>query len=217
MLLSILTCHLTDRRQSLARLMRRLVPQCCPDFGLALDWEQMLSILLHNQGLEFEKLGVEWLIDDTAKGVFDATVEGGVRPVTTGEKRNKLLARAKSDFVCSVDDDDMLDWNYVSRILGAIKENPDIDVVGMEGMLLRPGESQGKLFIHSIENESWSETPEAYLRYANHLNPIKRELALAAGFPHLVFAEDKGFSDRVKPMLKKQVHLKSPIYFYNTR
>lgn len=214
MLLSILTCHLPDRRQTLALLMRRLVPQCI-EFGHCLDWDVILSILLHEQGLVFDGLNVEWLIDDTPKGVPDGSVPGGVRPVTTGEKRNKLLSRAKGHYVCAVDDDDLVAFDFISKILAAATSDPD--AIGFKGMLLPRGPFSAHKpieFIHTMDCKTWHTKDNIHWRGINHLNPVRRELALQAGFPEKNFAEDHEFSNRLAPLLKTQVMIDECMYYY---
>ena len=48
---------------------------------------------------------VEVLTDDTPRGV-----------ITTGQKRNNLLNRAKGKYIVFIDDDDMVPGHYVNRI-----------------------------------------------------------------------------------------------------
>jgi len=48
---------------------------------------------------------------------------------STGEKRNQLIELAQGDFICMVDDDDMLAPDYASCILEAIRRAPDSHVV----------------------------------------------------------------------------------------
>ena len=48
----------------------------------------------------------------------------------------------------------------------------------------------------------------------NHLNPIRRDLAVKAGFPEKSFGEDHEFSRRVHPLLKTQADLPVSIYNY---
>jgi hypothetical protein len=53
-----------------------------------------------------------------------------------------------------------------------------------------------------------------YYRCPNHLNPIKREIALQVMFPELSRGEDRDFSMRVKRLLKKEEYIDGIIYFY---
>jgi glycosyltransferase involved in cell wall biosynthesis len=45
---------------------------------------------------------------------------------SVGDKRNKALQASKGEYVCFIDDDDMVNINYVSKLLEAIEHNPDV-------------------------------------------------------------------------------------------
>lgn len=130
---------------------------------------------------------------------------------TIGQKRNELLNAAKGDYVVFVDDDDMISPFYIHGILTAIKDNPDC--VGIEGIITQAGIGPKK-FVHSLQYNDWFEKDDIYYRCPNHLNPIKREIALDCMFPEISWQEDKSFSERLKGKLKTEVYIKGPIYFY---
>jgi len=118
---------------------------------------------------------------------------------TIGAKRNELLEAAKGDYVVFVDDDDMVSPFYVFGILEAIKQNPDC--CGIEGIITIRNVGPKK-FIHSIQYQDWFEKDDIYYRCPNHLNPIKREIALDTKFPDQSWQEDKVFSEALKGKLK---------------
>ena len=128
-----------------------------------------------------------------------------------GEKRNFLLKRAKGDYVCFVDDDDDVSDDYVSKILKAIEKNPDC--CGLEGQVTTNGRRRKK-FIHSLKYKMWFEKNGVYYRNPNHLNAIKREIALKVGFTEKSHGEDRDFSKAVLPYLKTEEYIEGPIYFY---
>lgn len=100
MKLSILICHLDQRKHLVVRLLSVLNPQLTPE--------------------------VEILTDSTPG-------------ISIGAKRNQLLARATGQYVVFIDDDDLVSTNYVSLILQAIQNNPD--VVDMEGIYTHNGQN----------------------------------------------------------------------------
>lgn len=128
-----------------------------------------------------------------------------------GTKRNTLMARARGDYVCYVDDDDRVAGDYVSRILGATEAKPDC--VGIEGVWTS-GAIQRK-FVHSIKNPRWSEDGEVLLRPPNHLNPVLRSIARLVRFPEKSWGEDESYSMSLLPNLVSEVFLEQPIYFYD--
>jgi glycosyltransferase involved in cell wall biosynthesis len=131
--------------------------------------------------------------------------------ISIGEKRNKLLHSAKGEYVCFLDDDDMISPFYTSNILKALEKTPDC--VGFKGIITQ-NNVQPKLFIHSLKYDSWYEENDIYYRCPNHLNPIKKELAISVGFPDLYYHEDQHFSMRIKKLLKTEEFIDDPIYFY---
>lgn len=136
------------------------------------------------------------------------------RQKTTGTKRNELLLQAKGDYTAFVDDDDKVVEDYIPRILKAISSNPDC--VGMEGLITFVSKGITRKFIHSIRYKTWFEKDNIYYRCPNHLNPVKRELALKVGFPEITVGEDHEYSKNLLPLLATEEYLENPIYFYFT-
>ena len=147
-----------------------------------------------------DPMQVQLLWDDDAK-------------ITSGEKRNNLLNKAKGDFIVFVDDDDDVDDNYVQEILQTIIDNPNIDCIGMRGWITFDG-IKSKDWSISIEHKYWHETEEMYLRTPNHISPVRRIIALLAKFPNITYGEDMEYSKRILPMCKKEVCIEKPLYHY---
>ena len=117
------------------------------------------------------------------------------RQATIGEKRQLLLQEAQSEYVCFVDDDDLVSPAYVDTILTALASNPTH--CSLRGML-RVNGIDDKLFEHSTRHREWVTTEAGnYIRPPNHLNVIRRDLALQAGFPAKSHGEDHDFSNRL--------------------
>jgi len=138
--------------------------------------------------------------------------------MTIGEKRNKLLSRAQGDYVAFIDDDDLVSDDYISKILAAIKTKPDCcSLQGEITHLMGPKNAkkmQTDLFKHSIEYDHWFENNGIYYRCPNHLNAIKRNIALQVGFTPKNVGEDYDFSTQVFPLLKIEEKITETIYYY---
>lgn len=139
-------------------------------------------------------------------------VEKNNRKITIGAKRNILLGRARGDYVVFVDDDDRISGNYISKILNAISTLPDC--VGIEGEIHFKKKGITRKFIHSIQYDKWFESRGIYYRCPNHLNPVKREIALKIAFPNVSKREDEHYSLRIRLLLKTEVYIKGTVYFY---
>ena len=140
-----------------------------------------------------------------------------------GAKRNRLLERAKGKFVAFIDDDDLVVETYIAQILDVIKNHRGIDVIGMSLIMTTNGIEPEKSF-HSTQYRSWWDCPDPetgrkkYFRNPNHLNPVRRELALKARFPdESSHGEDRDYSMRLLPLLGVEFNIEKPIYFYLNR
>lgn len=137
-------------------------------------------------------------------------------PVMRGTKRNRLMDRAAGDYVCSIDDDDLISPKYIAKIRQALWSKPDC--VGFKVRRYVDGREIGYA-IHSIKWQKsndcqWSNWWE-FRRVPNHLNPVRRELALATRFDDEKDAgEDHDFANRLRPLLKREVFIDEYLYFY---
>lgn len=129
-----------------------------------------------------------------------------------GRKRNLLLSKANGVYVVYIDDDDKISGEYVKVILNAIETNPDC--VGISGVITTNGGNHRQWHI-SMKYGRWHELNSIYYRTPNHISPVKRELALKAGFPNIDFGEDHEYSKRLLPLLKTEVVIPGNIYHYD--
>jgi len=173
-----------------------------------------LSILI---GSLHERLGMLNRLQNILRPQLGPPVEVLVRTdggeESIGRKRQRLLEAARGEYVAFVDDDDTVSANYVALIIAAVASKPD--VVGITGIYHENG-LRKKPFIHTIACEAWHETRQAYMRYPNHLNPVRREHALAVGFADMNHGEDRHYADLLKTagLCKTQVAIDPPIYNY---
>ncbi len=190
MLLSILICHLTNRKALLERLMKCLMPQV-------------------------DKANARSSFSPLPGRAVQILVESDSGELSTGAKRNKLLDRCKSTWCAAIDDDDTVPNNYVDLILKALEKNPDC--VSLNGLMYCEGRLPRK-FYHSIKNgPEWREEKDGlrrYLRSPNHINTIRTDLAREVGFMNQTIGEDHCFSKRIFPLLKTEVDIEEVLYHY---
>lgn len=203
-LLSILICHIPSRTEKLKRLMKILNPQIPSD------------------------MFVEVIIQEESP-----QANGGP---TIGANRNELILKAHGKYVCFVDDDDTVVDSYVKDILTAIKspfgtgrkmdsgqfiegKEPIInlddgpDVIGMKGHYHAGGKTQ--VFIHSLKYDKWFTEKDVFYRPPNHLNPIRRTIALRVSFPYVNHGEDHEYSMAARELLRTEVMIDKVIYHYH--
>jgi glycosyltransferase involved in cell wall biosynthesis len=128
-----------------------------------------------------------------------------------GKKRNRLLEMANGEYVVFVDSDDEISPNYIERILEACKSG--VDCIGINGIITIDGGVLQKWFI-SKEYGAWYQRGDVFYRTPNHISPVRRELALQAGFPEVTFGEDAEYSRRLLPLLKTEIIINEPLYHY---
>jgi glycosyltransferase involved in cell wall biosynthesis len=139
-----------------------------------------------------------------------------------GHYRQYLLDLATGDYIAFIDDDDMVPDDYVSKILTAIKEHEMLfgvepDCCSLTGELHWLSNGTTERFEHSLKYDKWEKIDGVYVRYPNHLNTVRRDLALQVGFKDMGHGEDRDYSDRLKPLLKTEAPIDGVIYHYNCR
>ena len=130
---------------------------------------------------------------------------------TIGANRNAALADSTGEYICFVDDDDLVPEYYVERILNAIETKPD--VIGIKGHYI-VGDGKPQLFVHSMQFKEWLTVDGVHQRCPNHLNPVKRELALQVPYNEKNHGEDQDYSMALLPLLKTEVMVEGLMYFY---
>ena len=163
-----------------------------------------------------EEIKTQILLCD-ASAIVEVITEVDSKQITTGAKRNNLLNKAQGKYICFIDDDDHIYPNYIKLILEAIES--DADCIATTGIYSINGGHPVKWRLSKDfidEDRMDSNIGEiVFFRRANHLTPVKRELALQAMFPDQSNAEDKEYSFRLNPFLKTEVQIKELIYHYD--
>lgn len=131
-----------------------------------------------------------------------------------GYKRNELLRRSQGKYVCFIDDDDDVDPQYIRMIYEQLQKDPDC--VKLIGLMTTNGKDPQK-FIHSLmygERYGWEDG--AWIRPPNHLNPMKRMVAIQFAFPESNFGEDKEWALAIarSGLIKTEASVEKPYYFY---
>ena len=152
------------------------------------------------------------VVSDSSLKKIEILIDNSIQ-YNIGTKRNKLLQRATGKYIVFIDDDDHISPDYVSKILSACQTNADC--IGISGIITTNGSDQRQWHI-SKDYGSWHTSPDGtYLRTPNHISPVKRELALQAGFPEVSFGEDAEYSRRLLPLLKTETKVEGNIYHYD--
>lgn len=145
-------------------------------------------------------------------GVVTVSALWNVGDRKLGEIRHALVRDASSDYVCFIDDDDVVPNYYVERVMGQIDGKPGIDYVGwrmqcyVDGRPLRPT-------YHSIRYQRWHHDRRGYYRHVSHLNPIRAELARRGDFRRS-WPEDYSWAEQVYPHVRTEGYVDDVMYHY---
>jgi glycosyltransferase involved in cell wall biosynthesis len=130
---------------------------------------------------------------------------------TVGEKRDALLRAARGQYVAFVDDDDWIEPDYISSILGAIKETPDV-VTFRQSVTVDGAEGEVEFKLGNA-NEGFK--PGAVtLRAAWHICAWRRALAVMSRFPSTNYGEDWAFAEPLNRIAKTEVHIPRVLHRY---
>ena len=136
---------------------------------------------------------------------------------TVGEKRNALLHAAEGEYVAMVDDDDIVSADYIEQLMAGISLG--VDVVAIRGEVKRDGYDFG-VFVDTpyqkLQNIKQADGSFLFLRGTQHLDAIKREIALEAKFESRSFAEDSRWTAALeaKKLVTSWHMVPVPIYTY---
>lgn len=180
--------------------------------------QPLLSVLIPSLNERSEML--EKLKSELHHQIGDRDVEvvhvSDDRQMSIGQKRMMLLTLAKGEYVTYVDDDDWIPENYIDRILIALEKKPDC--CSMTGRITF-SDGYSRPFIHSLRYDKWIDDHEnkVYYRPPNHLNVVRKDLALKAGFPMINSGEDRVYSARLFPLLNKEEWIEGVLYEYKCK
>lgn len=128
--------------------------------------------------------------------------------------RQAMVVAAATDYVCFVDDDDLVSPDYVSEIVQALNQQPDY--VGFQLQCYSDGAPTAVSY-HSLEFDRWRNFPDRYERDISHINPIRTSLARKANFMRAGRrAEDRAWADQLRHtrLVNTQVLIPRILYHY---
>lgn len=134
---------------------------------------------------------------------------------TLGEIRDRLIRDADSEYVCFVDDDDLVPDYYVAEVVSALASRPAH--VGFQLEYTTNGEGR-EIVDHSLRHLKWHRNAEGQLvRDFTHIDPIRRDIAALGTFvvPRRR-AEDRAWVRQVRPALvgQPEAYIDKIMYHY---
>jgi glycosyltransferase involved in cell wall biosynthesis len=182
-----------------------------------MSWRPMHKLSILIPSLDERKKSLDTLKAELTNQIGKKNVEvlslSDSRQMTIGQKRNMLLMQSTGEYVTFIDDDDWVTADYIEKVVNAVSKNPDCSSLTGE---IRFSDGYSRPFIHSLRYDKWIDDHQekVYYRPPNHLNAVRREVAVRVGFPSWNNGEDRAFSMGIKPMLKKEQWIDGVIYNY---
>jgi len=131
-----------------------------------------------------------------------------------GQKRNELLRAARGDYTVFIDDDDMWFPGSVAEVLKGC--DAKCDVMAINGTMNWFREKKAEQFIIAVGNEFVKDSNGVYLRFPNHITPMKRVIAMKSAFPNKSFFEDFEWAKALNDMdlYRDEYKIIPPVYNY---
>ena len=138
---------------------------------------------------------------------------------SVGSKRKDLLAIARGEWLCFVDDDDFVHENFVEIALNAIDSNPDKKVICFTGTQTTNGNADlGFKFNRKYGSNMriTDEGPQFRGMIPNHLCIWKSDIARREKFPDINLTEDHRWASAMMDHYTEddQVLLPDSLYHY---
>lgn len=201
--LSILIASTWDRDGMTTKLLNHLTDMYKPN---ETTWRVLHSVT---------EIGVEHNSEVEINVLYDN------KEMSIGAKRQRMIEEAEGEYVCFIDSDDWVPDYYIEELLKAIEQSPDcigfeIECTGMKGGTKLASASNQWRKWETINRRKNDRRKYDFLRTIYHKTPVKREHALAAGFPDIRYGEDHEYSERLKKsgVLKKEVFIPKIMYIY---
>ena len=145
-----------------------------------------------------------------AENIIEIITETDNGENSVGKKRNNVIDKAKGEYDCFIDDDDMITDIYVSKTLKALETKPDVvELVGFLPKYNLP-------FIHNLNCGGHFKKDGIQFRTPNHLNTIKTEIAKQVRYPEISHGEDQDYSHRLwnSSLMKTESLIGERMYIY---
>jgi hypothetical protein len=125
----------------------------------------------------------------------------------------RLVEAATSEYVCRVDDDDLVAESYVADVMAALNQRPDY-----VGWLVQCYTNGKKTAVaeHSIRHRGWFARGGRLYRDLSHINPIRADLARRADFRKVKPGqpEDRAWVAQLRGLVQTEVFIDKIMYHY---
>jgi len=145
-----------------------------------------------------DKVEIIWLVDNYKRSI--------------GYKRQALVELAQGKYVVFIDDDDKVPAEYITKILSACEQDPDVitfkedvDWNGSKGII--------EFGLHNT-NEPFKGNNQITKRRPWHVCVWRSSIAKQCTFPDLNWGEDSPWVDQATPLAKTEIHIPEILHIY---
>lgn len=133
------------------------------------------------------------------------------KQMSVGAKRNLLVEAAKGDYVVFIDDDDMVEVEYVMELVAATASHADVIV--FNAIRYENGNEDRMVNYDKDHGRDYSRLSTHY-RLPNHLMCFKKSIAQQVKYEDISFGEDSAWARAVAPLIKTQHRIDKVLYEY---
>lgn len=193
-------------------------------------WSILCPTLSSRQGKFLDLMGV-LLPQCEAHGSVEVVAlhNDGERDIA--EYRQALLEDARGEYVSFVDDDDIVEPDFVAAITHAMRPHalygpvvgnpPSLtparpDFIALRVACYENGRLEPRPTITGLQHDRWHDTDVALIRDITHINPVRSVLAKQADFRvrYGDGKEDWSYRSELRPLLKTQAEVPRILYHY---
>lgn len=133
---------------------------------------------------------------------------------TIGRKRNNLLQNSLGHFVAFLDDDDDISDDYLSSIIDAITQYPDVDVITFKQKCFI-NNNPASTVIFGLQNNNEPYVPgQTFLRKPFHMCAWNRDIALSCNVPYHSYIEDSAWLSQLWKKASKDFFIDKILHTY---
>jgi hypothetical protein len=175
----------------------------------AVKWTICIATVPHRAGRLQELTDVLLPQVDKYDGQIEVLIFFNNFEYSLGFLRQGLIEEAQGEYVTHIDDDDLVPDDYCDTLFPLMD---GVDYIGFKVKFIDGGKEMKPVY-HSLKYPNWYQDDDGYYRGVTHLNPLKKELALRAGFPvEYNIGEDSKWAEKVEA--KTEHYVDKEMYIY---
>lgn len=134
--------------------------------------------------------------------------------MSIGRKMGILTRMARGSFMSAIGDDDSVHENYVETLLGAIDENPEVDVISFDHDYYHDGEFRARISEELGNGYRDDHEGRVLIRPASSKCVVRTSVAKKFNYPESWHGEDRAFADWLATNATGGVHIPRVLYYY---